>query len=408
MTSVNTSAPTPQKNHTHQGRATIRTLQLGTSWFPEKPEGVARVFYDIASYAAGADIETRGLVTGSERAALETAGRVHAFAPADLSLPRRIYRLRRAFRKILHDTSADLIASHFALYTFPLLDLIGSRPLVVHFHGPWALESKVEGSSALSVAGKRFLERSVYRRATQFIVLSQAFKNVLHENYGIPEDRIHIVPGGINSVSYETGLSRQEARAKLGWPQDRPILLSVRRLVRRQGLENLVSAVAALKPRYPAILLYIAGQGTLRPELEAQIAQAGLQDNVKLLGFVPDEVLATTYRGADMSIVPTVALEGFGLITIESLAVGTPVLVTPVGGLPEAVRGLSQDLVMSGSTVVDLVEGIGSALSGTRVLPDSHTCQRYVLEQFDHSRIMEKTRAVYDLALKGHAAAKHA
>lgn len=381
-----------------QNRAPLRTLQLGTSWFPEKPEGVARVFYDLARHAGNADIDMRGLVTGSNRAAHETEGRIRAFAPADVSLPRRIYRLRRAFHDLLKEAPTDLIASHFALYTFPLLDLIGSRPLVVHFHGPWALESEVEGSSKLSVAGKRFLELSVYRRATRFIVLSQAFKTVLQDTYDIPEGRIHIVPGGINAAAYETGLSREAARTKLGWPQDRPILLSVRRLVRRQGLENLIAAIATLKPRHPDVLLYIAGQGALRPELEAQIAQAGLEDNIKLLGFVPDELLSTTYRAADMSVVPTVALEGFGLITIESLAVGTPVLVTPVGGLPETVRGLSSDLVLSGSTVEDLVEGIGSALSGRRKLPDSATCQRYVLEHFDHSRTMAQTRAVYELA----------
>ncbi len=381
-------------------RATMRTLQLGTSWFPEKPEGVARVFYDLASHAQRADIDVRGLVTGSERAALETDDRIRAFAPTTLPLPRRVQRLRQAFRRFLREESPDLIAAHFALYTFPVLDLIGSRPLVVHFHGPWALESKVENASALSVGAKRFLELSVYRRATHFIVLSEAFKTVLQENYGVPEARIHIVPGGIDASAYDTGLSREAARTRLGWPQDRPILLSVRRLVRRQGLENLIAAIATLKPRYPDLLLHIAGQGPLRPELEAQIVQAGLQDNVKLLGFVPDELLATTYRGADMSVVPTVTLEGFGLITIESLAVGTPVLVTPVGGLPEAVRGLSEDLVLSGSTVADLVAGIGGVLGGERTLPDSLACQRYVKDTFDHNRIMAQTRAVYDLALK--------
>ena len=405
MTSIRSAAPIRQ-NAIHKERTALHTLQLGTSWFPEKPEGVARVFYDLARHAGSADIDIRGLVTGSDRAALETEGLIRGFASTDISLPHRIYRLRRAFRTFLHEAPADLIASHFALYTFPVLDLIGSRPLVVHFHGPWALESRVEGASGLSVASKRFLELSVYRRATRFIVLSQAFKTVLHDTYGIPEARIHIVPGGIDAAAYETGLSREAARSKLGWPQDRSILLSVRRLVRRQGLENLIAAIAALKPRHPDVLLYIAGQGALRPDLETQIAQAGLEDNVKLLGFVPDELLAMTYRGADISVVPTVALEGFGLITIESLAVGTPVLVTPVGGLPETVRELSNDLIMKGSAVNDLVEGISGALSDRRKLPASATCQRYVLEHFDHSRIMAQTRAVYELALKDHTLAK--
>lgn len=388
------NVPKAQTAHQH-----IRTVQIGTGWFPEKPGGLARVFYDNFKHFKEADITAKGLVTGSPNVDIETAHQITAFAPSDASLATRWLRARRAFQKLLRQDPPDLLVSHFAFYTFPLLNMMQRYPLVVHFHGPWASESAVEHSSPLSVQAKKYLEASVYKRASQFIVLSQAFKKVLHETYNVPEEQIHIVPGGIDATAYDTGLSRQEAREKLGWPQNRPIVLAVRRLVRRQGLENLVTAMREVTKAHPQALLYIAGQGALRSALEAQIQQLGLQDNVKLLGYVPDELLSTTYRGADFSVVPTVALEGFGLITIESLASGTPVLVTPIGGLPEAVRNLSEALILPGSTVPDLVEGVSTALTGTRILPDSTTCQRYVRENFDHSHIIQKTRQVYELAL---------
>ena len=75
----------------------------------------------------------------------------------------------------------DLVAAHFALYTAPLLDLIHRTPLVVHFHGPWALESAVEGSGRISVGAKRMIEQLVYRRAQRVIVLSYAFAELVQK-----------------------------------------------------------------------------------------------------------------------------------------------------------------------------------------------------------------------------------
>lgn len=377
----------------------IRTIQIGTGWFPEKPGGLARVFYDLFHHFDAANIYSRGLVTGSQEVLRATNGQVVAFAKSDDSLLIRWSKVRQAFRELISQEPVDLIVSHFSLYTFPLLPVLKNHPLVIHFHGPWSLESKAEMAPHLAVLSKKYLEAAVYKRGAHFVVLSQAFKDVLHDAYKVPEDRIHIVPGSIDTEAYNTGLTKQAARDKLGWPQDRPILLAVRRLVRRQGLENLVAAMLEVRKEHPNALLFIAGQGAIRAELEAQIERLELSNSVQLLGYVPDEMLATTYRGADFSIVPTVAYEGFGLITIESLAAGTPVLVTPVGGLPEVVKNLSENLILADSSVTALAEGISSTLAGTRSLPNSETCQRYVKAHYDHLQTIQKVRQVYEVAL---------
>ncbi|MEM5346313.1 glycosyltransferase, partial [Paraburkholderia azotifigens] len=190
-------------------------------------------------------------------------------------------------------------------------------------------------------------------------------------------------------------LTQNEARLRLQLPLGRPIVLAVRRLVRRMGLEDLIDAVKIVKRRQPEVLLLIAGKGRLQEELQQRIDDAGLGDNVKLLGFVPDEHLASLYRAADISVVPTVALEGFGLITVESLASGTPVLVTPVGGLPEAVAGLSQDLVLPSTGAHAIADGLGQALDGSLKLPDSEACSGYARVHFDNTVIAKKIANVY-------------
>ncbi len=377
----------------------IRVIELGTGWFTEKPGGLERVFYGLLEYLAKFGVRARGLVVGSAAVETLSAGRVRGFAPADAPLPLRWLRIRHALRHLLREEPADLVSAHFALYTFPVLDIIRRVPLIVHFHGSWALESEVEASGSLtswlSVKLKWTLERLVYRRAAHFIVLSGAFKRVLHETYGVPEAQIDIIPGGVETAAYDTGLGAADARARLGWPIERKIVLAVRRLVKRQGLENLIGAVAELRAEHPDALLYIVGTGPLKETLIAQIASQQLADHVQLLGFVPDDELALAYAAADFSVVPTTAHEGFGLITVESLAAGTPVLVTPVGGLPEVVAGLSEDLILGGSDVQSLVSGIGDALSGVLALPSREACRQYAQENFDYLTVAARTREVY-------------
>jgi len=166
------------------------------------------------------------------------------------------------------------------------------------------------------------------------------------------------------------------------------------------GLEDLIQAAQQLRERHPTLLVHIAGKGPLTAALQQQIDAAGLQNNVKLLGYVSDEALPLAYRAADFSVVPTVALEGFGLIAIESLAAGTPVIVTPVGGLPEAVQGLSPRLVCDAIGPAALANAMAAALNDPGSLPTADACRQYAQSHHDLPVIARQTRAVYEQALR--------
>ncbi|MDR5817175.1 MULTISPECIES: glycosyltransferase family 4 protein [unclassified Caballeronia] len=377
----------------------IKSLQIGMHWFPERAGGLDRMYYTLVGALPAAGVEVRGVVAGSPRVAVDSGGAIRGFGPAAQSLPRRLMNARSALRASLDMERPDVVSSHFALYTFPGLDVTRGIAQVSHFQGPWADESHVEGADTLGQRAKLMLERRVYARSSRLIVLSEAFGQILSARYGVPEERIRVVPGCVDVAQFDQKLSRSEARRKLQLPAGRPIVLAVRRLVRRMGLESLIDAITRVKQKVPDVLLLIAGKGRLAEELQARIDAAGLDDNVRLLGFVPDEQLASLYRAADLSIVPTVALEGFGLITVESLASGTPVLVTPVGGLPEAVRGLSEDLVLASTGVDAIADGLIAAFDGTLDLPDEAACRRYAWEHFDRSVIAKRVAAVYEEAI---------
>ena len=150
----------------------MKTLQIGTSWFLEDAGGLSRVYYGCVNYLPVAGVEVSGLVTGGENVWQSSGGKVETFAAADSSTWQRSLKLRKAVKRVLASSDYDLIATHFALYTLPALDLLGKLPLVMHFHGPWALESRAEGGGRLSTWGKWAIEKLVYQRTNGFIVLS--------------------------------------------------------------------------------------------------------------------------------------------------------------------------------------------------------------------------------------------
>ena len=377
----------------------LNTIQVGMSWFLERPSGLNRYYYDCAKHFPKIGIQFDGLVAGSRNSELGCPNEIKAFSGENAFIFRRWLEVRKSFEKLDCDHEYDLIVSHFAFYTFPLLKLLRNRPLVTHFHGPWALESGVEANKSLAVKAKKLLEKSVYQRSQQFIVLSKTFRDILHREYQVPLEKIQIIPGGVDIDRFNINISSTKAREELGWDRDRPIIFCIRRLAKRMGLENLISAIASVRDRYPDILLYIAGKGALAETLQTQIQELGLTNNVKLLGYISDEQLPLCYRAANFSVVPTVALEGFGLIVVESLAAGTPVLGTPIGGIPEILRPFSEDLVFEDCSPEKLATGIIEALSGDRILPTSQDCLDYVRANYDWQEIAKKIKSVYQQAI---------
>jgi glycosyltransferase involved in cell wall biosynthesis len=168
--------------------------------------------------------------------------------------------------------------------------------------------------------------------------------------------------------------------------------------VRRVGLDALIDASVELRRRVPEALVLIAGAGPIGAELESRIASLGVGDTVRLIGFVPDELLPLAYRAADLSVVPTSTLEGFGLITVESLAAGTPCVVTPVGGLTDVVAPFAPQLVTASPSATEIGNTLADALLGVIPLPSAERCTAYARTNFDWPVVAERVRRVYEQA----------
>ncbi len=359
---------------------TARPLLVGLGWL-DRPGGLERYLADLRRRLD--EPATVVLATGPT-----DDPTLHVAASPDDSVPKRLLGVRRAVARLA--PRAEVLDLHFALTgAGALLARSGRRlPRVVHFQGPWADEGPQRGRRA-----RRALERLVYRRAERFVVLSGSMARVLVERYGADPWRIDVIPPGVDLAQFSPG-DRAGARESLGFPADAFLVVAVRRLVERTGIAVLLDAWDQAADDLPAgARLLVAGDGPSRPALDEQLAALAPRRPAQLVGAVDEATLVALYRSADLVVVPSVRLEGFGLVALEALACGAPVLATDCGGLPDAVAGLGPDLVPPGDRAA-LADALVGASRGP--LPSRQACRRHA-ERFDWDTVAARHRELYDL-----------
>ena len=328
---------------------------------------------------------------------------------------------RRATVEELARQGADVLHVHQPLAGYgALASRAGARlPSLYSFYSPAPLEYRSrQGMTARHRAGLVgatgtamlwAIERACLRRAGLVHVLSEFSADQLWKLYAVPRERIVTIRGAAATERFRPAADRGAIRCALGLPADRSVLLTVRNLEARMGLDNLLHAMALLKTQRPDAVLLVGGAGSLRGHLEAQSQALGLEDSVKFLGFVPDEALPRYYQAADVFVLPTRELEGFGLVTVEALACGTPVLGTPVGATPEILRGLCASLVFRGATAEAMAQDLERFLAAKERDPDAYArlrgaCREHVERHYTWERATEELeRTLRRLAEGGRA-----
>jgi glycosyltransferase involved in cell wall biosynthesis len=222
---------------------------------------------------------------------------------------------------------------------------------------------------AANGAMRRWCERAVMRRCDRVVVLSEFMKQRVQAVHGIAGHLIHVMPGAVDVGRFAPASDPAAVRRQLELPAERTILMTVRNLVPRMGLDRFVRSVALVRDEVPGVLALIGGEGPLRVELERLIRELQLEDHARLLGFVPEDDLPKYYQAADLVVMPTAELEGFGLVTVEALACGTPVIGTPVGATPEILRGIDSALVTAGTRAEDIAESLRTMIRRFRERP---------------------------------------
>ena len=372
----------------------MRILVAIDQWFPDRQAGSARLAAASAAglAARGHDVTVLAPKNGSvgeSREAGVVVRRVLArnVLPQTLTDPVETWRHARE----LPEDGFDILLAHESTTAVGLRSRAKRTPLVLMFHASAAREQRFlrsqlrPGLRKLSTYALAppldLLERQAVAAADRVLVLSDFSRSLLLEDHPLNGNRVSTVPGLVDTERFAPGGGKAAARRRLGLEVDGPLLLTVRRLEPRMGIDRLLRALPLLGRA--DVTLVVAGTGSLAGDLPRLAAQLGLGERVLFVGPVSDDSrLADWYRAADLFVLPTTAYEGFGMATVEALASGTPVVGTAVGATPELLAPLDPRLVAPTADPDALAAVIGEALDFATTEQFASRCRAHADERY--------------------------
>ena len=306
-------------------------------------------------------------------------------------------------KKICKEIPFDLICIHQSMAAIgPLLSgYLNGIPVIYHFHSPWHEEYLIKkrtadknfsiGDRVISLIMKT-IEKRIIQKSKKVIVLSDYMGKKVSRVHGYPQDGISIIPGGVDLNRFHLPIGGKTAvKKELDLPQDRTIFLTIRNLVPRMGLESLIEAFNHSKVLKEKGLMLIGGRGALKSHLLELVRENSLEDSIRFLGYIPEGDLPKFYQAADYFVLPTKNLEGFGLVILEAMSCGTPVLGTPVGAIPEILGSFDESLLFDGSNWHDLKSKMENVIEHPeRYQYNPQACRNFVTNNFSWEKVGDR------------------
>jgi glycosyltransferase involved in cell wall biosynthesis len=244
-------------------------------------------------------------------------------------------------------------------------------------HSPFEAELREGATSAPSVRqrvawrGAAWVERRLLHASDIVHYDSSYTCHLMKELYpAATRGKGVVLSGWVDDTRFRpSDVSRDEVRRRLGapWRPGVTTFFTLRRLVPRMGVDTLIDAAARLAEQGRTFRLLIGGDGPQRPALEAQAIARGIGDRVDFLGRIPETQLVDSFAAADCFVLPTRALECFGLIVLESYACGVPVVGVPVGSIPEVIGPEFRAWLAADNRAPALAERMDDFLAGRLV-----------------------------------------
>lgn len=234
--------------------------------------------------------------------------------------------------------------------------------------------------------------------SSEVIVNSNYMKNEVQRLFGLPYDKINVIPNGVNlqlfsNVNIDYDFRRQYAM------DNEKIILYVGRLVYEKGIQNLISAMPKVLDRYHDSKLIICGRGGMIDELREQVKYLGIENKVYFAGYCDSKKMQKMYKCADVAVFPS-TYEPFGIVAIESMLSGTPTIVSDVGGLNEIIEHGVTGMKSYAGNANSIADSVLSLLFDPKLCANiSQNAIKKVKENYNWSKITDSTYYVYQLAI---------
>lgn len=403
----------------------LNILMVADYFFPDEMGGSKRYIYEISKRLVTKGHNVHVIVKKAKKSlpSEETINGIHIHRYNIISrgifLSHISYILGdlRLFNKLTKKVQFDFINFHHPLSAFGVNLSRKSKgiPKVYTNHSPWIEEVKTgfisEESSysfwkkylksllyAFMMWESKLIERYSLYKSNKIIVLSEYNKDLIRDIHNIPSSKVKIIPGGVDTTKFKPTKDKSTVKEKLGLPSNRFLIFAVGRLIPRKGFDILTEAIPKVISKNKNVYFVIGGEGQLEKYLNTMIKKLNLETYVNLKGFIDDELIPLYYQAADLFVVPSRVLEPFGLITIEALSSGTPVLGTPIGGTKEILSKLDKNLLFNGTdpdSISDLIIDFVNSKSPTQIDELRKRCRAYVIKNYSWDIVISNLERIY-------------
>lgn len=307
-------------------------------------------------------------------------------------------------RGALRGLPADVVHAHLPppLSAHYAADACEARgvPLVLTYHCDVEIPSPV--GSLIETVYRRSLGESTLRRARQVIVTTRTYAAT---SRAVWRHSPVVIPNAVDVHRFDPGIDGMAVRQKLKIPPDRPVVLLVGRIVAHKGVEHFIEASRYL----PGVQFLVAGEGTHLESMERFADRLGVEDRIRFLGRISQENLPKVYAACDIFVLPSVSrLEAFGIVALEAMATGKPVVVADIPGVREVIEDGVEGLLADPVNPQDLAEKIRRLLEDPALREEmGRRGREKVLASFTTEAVTDQVLQVYrDVVARRQATAR--
>ena len=306
--------------------------------------------------------------------------------------------LSKATEIINKEGGFDVIHAHDWLVTYAAKSLKNAYdiPIVATIHA-----TEAGRNSGIHDETQRYINDTEWLltyEATEVIVNSNYMKNEIQRLFGLPFDKINVIPNGINLSNF-TGIERDYDFRRQYAMDNEKIILYVGRLVYEKGAQHLIAAMPKILSNYHDAKLIIAGRGGMMDELRAEASNLGLNDKIYFTGYLNSKQVQKMYKCADVAVFPS-TYEPFGIVALEAMLAGVPTVVSDVGGLDEIVTHGVDGMKSYAGNANSIADSVTALLYDHQLATNvSKKAKQKVKDQFNWEKIAQDTHFTYEKAI---------
>ncbi len=396
----------------------MKILMLSWEYPPRVVGGIARVVHDLSHklVTEGHDVTVVTYRDGNVPYIEDDDGvmvyRVDNFMISsnnfiDWIMQLNFNMIAKAGEIIAEQGSFDVIHAHdwLTAYAGKTLKTAYNIPLVSTIHATEAgRNSGIHGEMQKYINDTEWM---LTYESSEVIVNSNYMRNELQRLFGLPYEKINVIPNGVNLNMYNGIEKDYDFRRKYAMDNEK-IILFMGRLVYEKGIPTLISAMPKILSHYHDAKLLIAGKGGMIDELRAQVNAMGLGNKVYFTGYLGSKDVQKMYKCADVAVFPS-TYEPFGIVALEAMLSGTPVVVSDVGGLNEIVDHGINGMKSYAGNANSLADSILSLLFDQKLCDTvTKNAVSKVKDEYNWTKITKNTHFAYEKAIAETVANKQA